>query len=400
MAAPPREVVYVNGGEIYKAPNGTALGGNYLPDQSADPIFAFSKADGKRYIFTPEFKEFFGDTGVPGVTLAGRDLCPAVTLWISLGATDPAEAQNFDIFFAADSTQQLRDVATYYGLPYPITDEVGTVLDQSPQHISFWNAGGKPIVPGGIKFIDGKPSILKLYTYPKPYGSWDIWMYGASYFDHGQCFERGAVYEKQTGGEALPGAQMRGKLSFTKAEVIYSERADGVYTSYAFVDKDPLMFWQGNEIDANGNVLRVKRYETAREVQRAIVKMDKGADFTGCDLCPDVQFWVGRSWYDDADEVEMLFAVTGGSAMLDAVAAYYGLPIPYSPEQKAVLDTTPELYRARHYDLLGMGEGNYLPVVVASVTLIDGQPKRLLLYTFLRQWEFEDEIVLPPLAIE
>ena len=68
--------------------------------------------------------------------------------------------------------------------------------------------------------ISGRPAIFKLYTYPKPFGTWDVWMYGASYHDGGKCFERGAVYQKNTGGEDMPGAQMRGQLGLRKAEVI------------------------------------------------------------------------------------------------------------------------------------------------------------------------------------
>ena len=122
-----------------------------------------------------------------------------------------------------------------------------------------------------------------------------------------------------------------------------------------------------------------------------------GPLFAAFDLCPAVRFWLGRAWYASTNEQELLFAVTGGSKQLDQVATYYGLPAPYGEQQKAWLDEAPEKIRARHYDLHGLGEGRYAPVVVASVTFVDKRPTRLLLYTFMRQWEFEEQIELPPL---
>lgn len=389
-----KEVVYVNGGELYKTPTDNDLGQKYVPDASADPIFPFTKVDGKRYLFTTEFKQFFG--GGVGQSLANYDLCPAVNLWICLAAVSPEKTQNFDLYFATESSAQLKQVADYYGLPYPINDEIAQAIDTRPEEYLFWNAGGKPIVPGGIKFIDGVPAILKLYTYPKPFGSWDVWMYGMSYYNGGECFEAGAVYQKLTGGEDLPRAQMRGKGSFRKAEVIYSERADGVRTSYAFVNsQDPVMFWEGHQLNAKGETFRVKHFESARWVRQVICRLNAGSDFDDR-LHPAAGRCLGRAWYDRSTEEELFFAVTG-TDQLDALAQVYGLPVPYNQAQKAILDSNPELYRARHYDLLGLGEGNYVNVVVGSVTFVAGEPKRLLLYTFLRPWDFAEPIELPKL---
>lgn len=393
------EVVYRNGGEIYKSPTHKQGFAQYHFDESADPIFPFRKYDGKRYFIAEEFKKFYGNAGPEGISLERHNLCPDVTLWWGLGAISPDDTQNCDLFFAVDSTAQLRKIAAYYGLPYPVDERVGRVIDNEPATISFKTIKDRPIVLGAVKYVDGKPSVLKLYTYPKPYGTWDVWMYGASYHRGGKCFERGAIYQKETGGETLEGANMRGQLAFTKAEVIYSERADGVYTSYAFNRDDPLIFWQGNEIDASGRVLRVKRYESSRAVRRSLIRLDKGPTFEEFDLCPDVAIWIGRSWYDDRDEQELLFVALDGSDTFDAVAKHYGLPIPYNEQQKVILNEKPELYRARHHDFFGMGEGFGIPTVVGSVTFVSGRPERLLMYTFLRPWDFDEPIALPPLEL-
>lgn len=401
MKANSVEIVYINNGQIYKAPDGVALGDNYVSDSQADPIFAFSKVDGKRYIFTPEFKAFFGDTGVPGVSLEGRDLCPAVNLWICLGASSVEEGENFDIFFAAESSQQLASIATYYGLPYPITEAAALILDSHPEEISFWNAGGMPIVPGGIKFIGGKPAILKLYTYPKAHKAWGVWMHGAAYYDHGKCWESGAVFQKDTGGGDVAGAQMRGSNGFRKAEMILARREDGTDVSYQYTrgieDRDPAIFWKGIETKLNGKPGQIKRYESSQTVRKALYRMKSGTTLEGRDLCPAVALWLGRGYYDDSTEEELLFCIQSRE-MLDQVAAYYSLPIPYNQEQKTILETNLELYRARHYDLLGLGEGKHVPVVVGSIVFKEGQPEKLLMYTFLRQWEVTEQLELPKVA--
>lgn len=395
MIAKPKEIVYVNNGEIYKNPTDIILDENYIYDPKSDPIFPFVKVDGKRYFFTEQFKQFFPVFESPVTDLTGINLCPSVTLWLYLGAETLDERQNFDLGFAVDSAEQLQQIAEYYNLPYPITSEISTLIDTKPENICLWNIG-RPIVLGAVKFIAGLPAILKLYTFPKPHESWTVWMYGISYYDHGKCYEAGAIYNKFTGGIDIAGAEMRGQMGFRKAEIIESNREDGVRTRYSFVDKvDPGMFWQGNELDSNGNVLRIKHYESTRAVRIMIGKLKAGPTLSDRDLCPAVKFWVGRSWYDNSTEEELLFAVTGGSAMLDAVAEYYNLPVPYNQEQKIILDTKPELYRARHYDFLNLGEGKMIPGVIASVIIKDNKPDRLLLYTFLRQWEFENQIELP-----
>lgn len=390
-----REVVYFDGGRIYKAQTPKDMVERYLPDEEADPIYPFRKFDGKRYFGTVEFKSYFGNRFPEGITLERQQTCPHVNLWIGMGALAPGETQNYDLYFNVDNSAQLRAVAEHYGLPYPLDEAVTKVLDTDPITLSFRHLNGKPIVLGGVKFIDGKPSVLKLYTYRKVDREWDVWMLGVSYYDNGKCWEKGGVYHRYTGGEDIPGMNMRGELGNRKAEMITSERADGRITKYVFNRNDPLIFWEGHEQAADGSTLRIKRYESSLMVRRVLCRVNSGPTLDQFDLCPDVPVWLGRAFYDDSDENEVLFAVTDGVRTLDAVAAYYGLPVPYGPEQKAVLDTKPELYRARHYDLNRAGEGNFVPVIVGSVTFMGGRPVRLLLYALMRPWDFDKPIRLP-----
>lgn len=387
------EIVYVNGGEVYKAHAPHELATLYRRDPDGHPAFGSMKADGKRYFMTSALKAHYG--GGEGVPLTGLDLCPAVTFWLCLGATTPTERRHCDLFFAVDSVEQLHQVARYYQLPFPATEAMARQVMAAPEQYCFGNTSGRPVIVACIKFVDAKPSLLKLYTYPKPFGDWDVWMYGAAYFDGGRCYEAGAVYQKSTGGADLPGAQMRHPHSHRKAEVIQSRRLDGVLTNYVFTPtSDPVLMWQGQELADDGQVLRTKRYESSDFVRMMIARMKNGPTFADYDLCPAVTHWLGRAWYDDGSADELLFAIES-ARQLEQVAAYYHLPVPHSAAQAHVLDNEPERYRARHYDLAGEGPGKFLPVVVGSVTFQGRQPLRLLLYTFLRPWEFAEPIELP-----
>lgn len=390
----PREIVYTNGGEIYKSTSERGFADNYELVPGGDPAFQFVKRDGKQYLFTTEFKQHFG--GGEGVSLDGFDLCPAVTRWICLGANTPEERNNFDLFFAIDSVQQLHDVAAYYNLPYPITAELGEQITAHPEHFNFWRTPDGPIVPAGVKFIDGKPAIFKVYTYPHPFGMWRVWMFGRSYYNQGALWEDGASYIAYTGGDDWGNTNMRHQHCLKQAEILYTERADGVKTRYMYDYKqDPLLMWRGEELDAAGQVVSIKTYESTAWIRTQLFRMTRGPDLKEHDLCPDVSVWLGRAKCALHDEVELLFAMTGGTEQLGKVAAYYGLPVPYDQVQAAVLDTTPELYRARHYDIYKQGPGSWFPIVVCSVVFVGGVASKFLLYTFLRQWETDEDLQAP-----
>jgi len=225
-----------------------------------------------------------------------------------------------------------------------------------------------------------------------------IWMYGVSWFELGKCYESGIVYVKQVDGKQVYNLQLDIIHNIVTTEIIRTKRLDGVCTEYSFTyHEDPVLFWQGNEIDTTDTIVRIKHYESSAFMRHIVAGMNTGPTYDTFDLCPDILIWLGRSWYEDHDEQELLFAVTDGSKQLDQVATYYDLPIPYSDTQKLILDTTPELYRARHYDLYSRGDGGYAPVIVASITFVENKPIRLLLYTFTRQWEFEEPIEIPML---
>ena len=74
--------------------------------------------------------------------------------------------------------------------------------------------------------------------------------------------------------------------------------------------------------------------------------------------------WLGRSWIGTN---ETLYFYLESSTMLETVATYYGLSEPCDSTMKAKIDSNPEAFRLRHYDIYELGEGNWVPVVVAAV---------------------------------
>lgn len=386
MIAKPYEIVYVNGGEIYKSPTPYDLNTQYMPNPNGDPIFPLMKATGKQYVFTTEFKKYF--SGGEGASLDGIDLCPDVTLWVALGSIESSDRTNFDIAFAIDSSEQLSAISDYYNLPYPITPEVADIIDNNPQTIEYWNVNGRSIVFGAIKFIDSVPAIFKVYTYPKLFGEWNASRYCISYYDGGKPWEAGAIYEKLTGGIVTDGVRTVGRGNFMQAQKSVTVREDGrrlQYTTYFNGIIDPLIQWRANEFDENNNKINTRYFESSVQIRRHVGGLNSGNDLSSYNLSPAVSLWAGRSWWETGPEEEIFFVVDGGSSQLQAVADYYNLTNPCNIEISQILDATPNLYRAT----------NRFPYVLASIQFVDNIPTKLLLHTFVRQTEFQDQIELP-----
>ncbi len=94
--------------------------------------------------------------------------------------------------------------------------------------------------------------------------------------------------------------------------------------------------------------------------------------------------WLGRSWIEN--EHEELYFLVESREMLDEVATYYGLPVPYDDEMKVVLDNNLQSIRFKSYDLNNEGEGNYVAVVVAGIVFKDDTATMLKLYETTR-WD-------------
>ncbi len=389
------EIVYINGGQIYKENEIKTLGAQYSFNSNGDGLFPFSKdisddyPSGKKYIFTREFKDYFPmDVNNEGIDISSYDLCPAVGLWIALGAPAEGETQNYDLFFAVQSVEELKSAATYYDLPYPITSEVEDLITNSPNTIHFWRADDVWVVPAGVQYRNGVATLLKLYTYPTDVSGWKTWMLGNSWINNGQLYESGGTYHQLTGGHGKEGYILRGEGSHQKAESIVST-VDGESSSnytYTTTDEggDPIIMWQAEVTDSSTGVKRIRHYESTRMFREVIGNLSTGNNLETYNRSPDVEFWLGRSFYDDSDEAELYF-VAIDSDQLKKVADYYSLPVPYNDELKDKLDNDPESLRVRNYDMLGLGPGNYEAVVAASIVFEENVAVRMKLYEFTRE---------------
>jgi len=389
------EIVYYNNGQIYSSLTEKQLEQVHIPISEYDNLFGYKLNTGQEYFTTTAFNSYFSGSGL-GIELDNINLSPAVTLWVALVALDKQDRVNYEILFAIDSIEQLQEVAEYYNLPYPINEEIETQIVTDPEQLMQFNLVDRgPTIIAGIKFVNNVPSLFKVYTYPKLPGGWKIYMYGRSYYNQGLLWEAGILKTKLTGGKAVPGLHLYGSDSTSSVKLSESTRfADGVKIKYINApdnpDSDTILNWYGEESDKNDNILRIKKYQLTKQATAVLTNMtNRGYDISGgYDLCPSVNHWVARAYYDNRNEEEIFFAAES-IAMIDSVAEYYKLPIPYNLKQKEILETNPALYRIKHYNLLGLGPGNYIPVIACSITFINRTiPKRLLLYTVIRPWEW------------
>jgi len=220
---------------------------------------------------------------------------------------------------------------------------------------------------------------------------WSPILFGSAWFNAGQCYEYGTDIVTGNPKEFLPGLDVRININTYQAELVCSLRYDKTLVDYVHICKPGLVWWEGHEYSEAGTI-RVKHYEPSRWFNNRIFSYDVGDTYDQYDICPLISYCVGDAKYDDTDEVEIFFVCTAGTSLLDKVAEYYQLPIPYGEHHVHTLNTDPKLYRAGHFDIFGLGPGRFHPLVLASITFINKKPERLLLYTFQRPWEFNQSL--------
>ena len=387
------EVVYHNGGDIYKEKTHNQLMQEYTFDPAADPIFNQVKNDGKRYWVTEQFKAFYPASDVPAAELEHYPLAPAVTLWLCVAVKEKWDDQNFDLFFAIDNAEALQSISEFYGLANPSTPELDQVIDTAPETIAMYNVEGRPVVVGAVKYVDGSPTYLKLYTYPKDIGAWDLWMKGTAYYQGGKVWEEGGYFKRLCGGIVTPGSDHNGRMSDMTEVRIRSRRADGVRTQYRFHDADsdnPFIAWAGFESNGKKRV-----FEPSKLVYSVLGSFsDKGIYFEEeHDLTDLGGIWYARSHYGLPEEFAEVYFNAQSSEQLNAVAQYYNLPSPVNDTIAAELDSGNGRYRVRHYNL---GEnGELLQINAGSVIFEHGVATKILFYAFQRPWEYEEELIAP-----
>jgi len=346
------EQIFINNGEIYKEVKtfeGSVID-NYVRDADADPICDFYKdtVNGKKqYRSSTEFRKWLLDYDSEH-TLDYNDVCPDITLWLAKSYYTNGYTEE-DCYFRVDDSAMLQKVSDYYSLSYPITSEIEEKLDNTPELISAYKKGNEHIVVGSIKYLNGSPTHLKFYCIYKQENNLSAFQKGRV-FANGQVVEEGYNYhypDYELNQQNIVKTNIR---TFRAKEIGDSERGD------------PLVPWEAVIKETN----KIQNFESSKAARERICNFTAGNDYSDFDLCPTVNLWIGRSWIDEEEEEELYFYLEGAS-MLEAVASYYSLPEPCNVDMKAKIDSNPEAFRFRHYDIYGLGEGNWVPVVVASV---------------------------------
>jgi len=143
------------------------------------------------------------------------------------------------------------------------------------------------------------------------------------------------------------------------------EYTDGSATiNFIESNTDPIIRWKG--VLSNGNIIN---YESSKTLREDVCYLTTGTNFDTYDKAPVVNKWLARSWIDGSEEE--LFFLVESKQMIDDVAAYYSLPVPYDSGLATILTNDLQSTRLKSMDLNHAGEGNWVPVVVASIVFVD-----------------------------
>lgn len=345
-----REVVFVNGGQVYRDSSALDLSKTYLErDDFGVPL---RKSSGKLYQITTACAEALGHSGgievtwgFPGTLMGIGELHDLTEYYINI-----------------KSSTELQELANALNLPMPCSQEQCDIIDTNPESIAYRITAKGPIVLASVKFVGGNPILLKLYTIVREIGLWFGYMYGCLW-EKTSLAEVGAILFRHS-QEGVT----RDSGSKKKNEYIVSSKFE--YSVGG--NQDPIFDYKGT--DASGNI---KTYETSKAFRKIYCSYNKGFEHEAIGV-----FWVARSTY--LDETEYYFAALNGTADFELVAKHYELTLPYTAEQAETLDTNPAQYRIRHYKAF---TGEYKPIVIGSVLYQAEQPIELRLYTFHRPWE-------------
>lgn len=367
-----REQIFINAGELYKEVSiftDEPVGNPYIQDDNGDPATPYYKLENgvkKTYQSSQAFREFNGiETELPALDLSIFDISPDIIFPVCAGFLENIDEK--ELYFDVPSPEMLHNVASYYNLPYPITEELGVALVTDREKLaSYWNEK-YDIVLGSVKFRNNIPTMLKFYVLHKAEGKWD-------YFNRGRVFVNGAVVEEG------------GWFTNRMGDVKFTSSGKGFTTVYRFKpgNEDPLIHWEGVITTASGEV--IKHYESSKMVRTAVCKLTTGSNYEEYDRCPDVTWWLGKSWVDNSNEVELYFHVESKN-MLDHVCKYYNLPVPYDATLAQNIDNNKNYIRYRSFDLYNLGEGSFVELLLASVTFKDGVPSLIKFYEVIRPYE-------------
>jgi hypothetical protein len=361
-----REQIFTNHGSIYKEVRiyETPKKVTYQYDENLDPVWPFCKTVGKGkkfYSSSNKLRKVLNVTSdYPTADFSSFDICPAIDFLAGVATYDKEFLK--EMFFAVKNKKQIEDIANYYDLEVPLSDEQFKTLEETPEQISSYWDDSQELVIASIRFNANVPILFKVYFIYKHHEKWDL-MNRGRVFCEGKVIEKGGWFIHKTRGSKFESSSDTNKT-------IYSYGKDPF---------EPLANWKAEITDVKTNAVTVKRFESSKMVRKAICNMTEGPEYENYNKAPQVTWWLGRSWVEDSTEEELYFHVES-KEMLDSVCSYYKLPVPYNNDLRNILENNIKSIRFKSYDLLRLGEGSFVELVVASVVFIKGTPTAIKLY--------------------
>ena len=176
---------------------------------------------------------------------------------------------------------------------------------------------------------------------------------------------------------------------YVKADDSEPSRYLGEYTDGSAVvifehhDDDPILQFKANITDVATGEVSTQYYESTMALRMGVGNLMTGNNLENYNKADAVNIWLARSWIDETNIEEIYFLVESKD-MLDEVAEYYNLPVPYDTDRETLLKDNLKSIRFKSYDLNNEGEGNYVAVVVAGIELTNGVATSFKLYETTR----------------
>ena len=162
------------------------------------------------------------------------------------------------------------------------------------------------------------------------------------------------------------------------------EYTDGSATVLCeFHDEDPILQFKANITNVATGEVSTQYYESTMALRMGVGYLMTGNNLEEYNKADAVNIWLARSWIEGTNTEEIYFLVESKD-MLDEVAEYYNLPVPYDAARERMLTDNLKSIRFKSYDLNHEGEGNYVAVVVAGIELTNGVATSFKLYETTR----------------
>ena len=188
---------------------------------------------------------------------------------------------------------------------------------------------------------------------------------GTAYYDNGKIWEYGGWF-------------VNDNESITISENLNTNEVRTVFEN----KEDPIAVWKSELKNmSTGDVIHEK-YETTRFVRAILAGMNFGNLFLEYQKHDSIPYWIGKR--ENEKESELYFNVTG-SKHLKEISEFYGLSYPVDERITKIIDTDRTAIRYQSADLLNLGEGKFIEILLGGIVFENKIPKMLKFYTVTRR---------------